>query len=142
MTNSMEDLDRLMVYRNLLAAEDHLDELYGNADAKQTEFLDGIKEETELARDMIMPEEADKHFHCLVKHYAAAYEGAREVYKVTKSDSDKIVLNMTHDLLDACLEKLWGHKLINCERCGVKEEDATGGIQEEDSGSIAGPINY
>lgn len=137
------EMDRLMVYQSLLAAENHCDEIiYGDVNFETKVFVEGIKNETEAARDMVMPEEADKDFHCLVKHYAAAYEGAREIFKVTKKLEDRTLMTMTHDLLVTCLEKLWGHKLINCERCGVKEEDATGGIQKEDSGSIAGPINY
>ena len=124
-----EDMDRLMVYRNLLAAEDHLDELYSKATVDECMFLDGIKNETEAARDMVMPKEINKEFHCLVKHYAAAYEGAREVYKVTKSTEDSAVVDMTRGLLNACLEKLWGRKLVTCERCGV--EDGTGDVQRE-----------
>lgn len=138
-----EDMDRLMVYQNLLAAENHCDEIiYGDVDADTKAFVEGIKNETEIARDMVMPEEADKHFHCLVKHYSPAYEGAREIFKVTKKEKDRTLMMMTHDLLVTCLEKLWGHKITTCERCGVKEENETGRIQEEDRTDVTGPINY
>ena len=138
-----EEMDRLMVYRNLLAAEDHCDEiLFGDKNLDTKVFVEGIKNETEIVRDMVMPQEADKDFHCLVKHYSAAYEGAREIFKVTKSDDDRTLMMMTRDLLVNCLEKLWGHKLITCERCGAKEEDESNGIQTEGSGSSSGPVDY
>lgn len=131
-----EEMDRLLVYRNLLAAEDHCDEIiYGDKDMDTKYFVEGIKSETEVARDMIMPKEENKDFHCLVKHYAAAYEAAREVFKISKKDEDRIVMMMCHDILSACLERLWGHKLVTCDRCGAKEEDGSVGIQKEDSGS-------
>ena len=129
-----EDLDRLLAYRNFLAAEDHLDELLGGTVPHEMEsYLMGVKNEIEYLRDDVMPKEANKDFHCLVKHVATAYEACREVAKATHYELDINRANATRDLLMSLLEKLWDRKVIKCERC----KDATRGIQDEGAGSAS-----
>lgn len=121
-----EDLDRLLAYRNFLAAEDHLDELlYSPSSSEELSFLTGLKNEIEYLRDDIMPKEVDKEFHCVVKHLSVAYEACREVAKVTHDELDINRANACRGLLITVLEKLWGRKVNKCERC------KDGGIQEE-----------
>ena len=133
-----EDLDRLLAYRNFLAAEDHLDELlYAPGTKEQEVFLTGLKNEIEYLRDDVMPKETDKDFHCIAKHLSLAYEACREVAKATHDELDINRANACRGLLTTVLEKLWGRKVITCERCGKKEEDAIRGIQNEDSGSAS-----
>lgn len=132
-----EDLDRLLAYRNFLAAEDHLDELlYGPKTIEEEAFLTGLKNEIEYLRDDVMPKEVDKNFHCVVKHLSLAYEACREVAKATHEDLDINRANACREILITVLEKLWGRKIVTCERCGVKEENGTGGIQEENTRSF------
>lgn len=119
-----EDLDRLLAYRNFLAAEDHLDELLGGASSLEEErFLEGIKNEIEYLRDDVMPKEVNKDFHCVVKHIATAYEACREVAKATHEELDINRARATRDLLITLLEKLWDRKVITCERCKLHGED-------------------
>ena len=126
-----EDLDRLLAYRNYLAAEDHLDELLSGVHTLEEErFLEGVKNEIEYLRDDVMPKEVNKDFHCVVKHVATAYEACREVAKATHDELDINRARATRDLLITLLEKLWDRKVITCERC----KDATRGIQTEGSG--------
>lgn len=118
-----ESMDRLLAYRNFLAAEDHLDELlYSPHNQEEQIFLDGVKEEIEQLRSVIMPEEVNKEYHCLVKHVATAYEACREVHKASELVDDLEIAKRTQTLLYELLEHLWGRKIVNCERCGVKEE--------------------
>ena len=129
-----EDLDRLLAYRNFLAAEDHLDELLGGVHSTEEEsFLTGIKNEVEYLRDDIMPKEVNKDFHCVVKHIATAYEACREVAKATHEDLDIERAKAVRSLLVTLLEKLWDRKIVTCERCMNYEPR---GVQTEDSGDI------
>lgn len=133
-----EDLDRLLAYRNYLAAEDHLDELLGGVHTLEEErFLEGVKNEIEYLRDDVMPKEANKDFHCVVKHIATAYEACREVAKATHDELDINRARATRDLLITLLEKLWDRKVITCERC----KDATRGIQIEGAGNASETID-
>lgn len=116
-----ESLDRLLAYRNFLAAEDHLEELYYDAASEdEQKFLEGIKNEVEYLRDDVMPAEVDKKYHCLVKHIATAYEACREVSKATHDELDLQRTKATQSLLRQLLERLWDRKVITCERCGVE----------------------
>lgn len=125
-----EDLDRLLAYRNFLAAEDHLDELlYSPESSEEQSFLTGIKNEIEFLRDDVMPKEINRDFHCVVKHLSTAYEACREVAKATHEDLDINRANACRGILISVLERLWGRKIITCERCHLH-----GGIQEESSG--------
>lgn len=136
-----EDLDRLLAYRNFLAAEDHLDELlYSPSTSEEKAFLQGIKNEIVYMRDDVMPAEVNKEYHCLVKHLATAYEACREVAKATQSDLDVYRAEGAQKILLRCLERLWGRKVITCERCG-KEDSESRGIQEESLGDIASTFN-
>lgn len=127
-----EDLDRLLAYRNFLAAEDHLDELlYSPATSEEQAFLTGLKNEIEYLRDDVMPKEVNKDFHCVVKHLSTAYEACREVAKATHDELDINRANACRGLLNTVLEKLWGRKITICERC------KDGRIQEEGAGDSA-----
>ncbi len=131
-----EDLDRLLAYRNFLAAEDHLDELlYSPATSEEQSFLTGLKNEIEYMRDDVMPREVNKDFHCIVKHLSIAYEACREVAKATHDELDINRANACRGLLNTVLEKLWGRKITTCERC------KDGRIQEEGSGDSAEAID-
>ena len=130
------DLDRLLAYRNLLAAEDHCDELYYSPfGIQEALYLDGIKDDLVDLRDRVMPAEAEPRYHCLVKHVATAYEALREVYKATGDEADRNNMNRAQSLLYSLLKKLWGHEVGLCERCKVKEEDGPRELQEEGAGS-------
>lgn len=132
-----EDLDRLLAYRNFLAAEDHLDELlYSPASSEELTFLTGLKNEIEYLRDDVMPTEVNKDYHCVVKHLSVAYEACREVAKATHDDLDINRANACRGLLNTVLEKLWGREITKCERCKLH-----GGIQEESAGDTAETIN-
>lgn len=129
-----EDLDRLLAYRNFLAAEDHLDELIGGIHSKEEgSFLMGIKNEIEYLRDDVMPKEVNKDYHCVVKHVATAYEACREVAKATHDELDINRARATRELLIGLLERLWGRRIITCERC----KDAARRVQAESAGDSA-----
>ena len=129
-----EDLDRLLAYRNFLAAEDHLDELIGGIHSQEEgNFLMGIKNEIEFLRDDVMPKEVNKDYHCVVKHVATAYEACREVAKATHNELDINRARATRDLLIGLLERLWGRRIITCERC----KDAARRVQAESAGDSA-----
>ena len=131
-----EDLDRLLAYRNFLAAEDHLDELLCSpASMEDKNFLTGIKNEVEYLRDDVMPKETNKDYHCVVKHLSAAYEACREVAKATHDELDINRANACRGLLTTVLERLWGRKIITCERC------KDGRVQEESTGNPAEAID-
>lgn len=129
-----ESMDRVLAYRNFLAAEDHLDEIISQATSsdERAELL-GIKWNIIYLRDDVMPKEVDKRFHCLAKHLATAYEACREVAKATNDELDVRRAETCQLLLTQTLEKLWGRKITTCERCGVKEDN--GRLQKESSGS-------
>lgn len=132
-----ESMDRVLAYRNFLAAEDHLDELLSQATSSdERAILNGIKWNIIYLRDDVMPKEVDKRFHCLVKHLATAYEACREVAKATNDELDVQRAETCQLLLTQALERLWGRKITTCERCGVKETD--GRVQEESSGDSTG----
>lgn len=132
-----EDLDRLLAYRNFLAAEDHLDELlYSPESSEEQSFLTGIKNEIEYLRDDVMPKEVNQDFHCVVKHLSTAYEACREVAKATHETIDIDRANACRGLLNTVLERLWGRKIITCERCKLHGEN-NGRIQEEGSRDTA-----
>lgn len=117
-----ESMDRVLVYRNLLAAEDHLDEVKDKLTTKDK--LDWVKQEKsaiETIRDQVMPEEADSDFHCYVKHLAIAYEGQREVAKATQSESDIELADMLRTFLRRGLSMLWDAEIEICGRCKTDE---------------------
>lgn len=112
------DMDAVMAYQNLLAAENHLDELIFRASDSEERFtLRAMLAETINLRDEIMPAEQDPTKHCLVKHYAAAYEGLRERWKDLRTDEAYLDKQHAYDLLVSSLEMLWGRSIITCERC-------------------------
>ena len=131
-----ETMDRLLVYRNLLCAEDHLDEIRDSAvSSDEVAEIDNIKFATEDLRSDTGFIEANSRYHCLVKHYSAAYEGAREVAKATHSESDREKARLTRSLLLWALEKLIGAKVKNCGRC--EEDNELNNTSREDNGGRA-----
>lgn len=115
-------MDRLLAYRNLLCAEDHIDEIRSSADSEELRKLEIFKRIIEHTRSALMPPEADKRYHCVVKHLATAYEAMREVYKVSDNELDDAHAIIIRDIMLECLERLWGYKPITCERCGNEGE--------------------
>lgn len=112
------DMDAVMAYRNYLAAEDHLDELIHRATtSEEKRDLEAMLDETIYIRDNIMPAESDATKHCLVKHYAAGYEGVRERWKDKRTEELYYLKKHAYDLLINALEMVWGRKIITCERC-------------------------
>lgn len=133
-----ETIDRYFAYRNLLACEDHLAELLmGPESAEERAMLEGMLNEVRYLRDDIIPDEANKKYHCIVKHLCAAYEAALEVSKATQEDLDALRANALRSLLYQAIEKLIGRKIVLCERCGVKEDHGIRGVQEENPGNLA-----
>lgn len=134
-----EDLDRLLAYRNFLAAEDHIDELlYSPSSSEEQALLTGLKNEIEYLRDGVMPKETDKNYHCVVKHLSTAYEACREVAKATHNELDINRANACRGLLNAVLEKLWGREITKCERCKfygrIQEKSADDSAETFDDG--------
>lgn len=128
-----EDLDRYLCYRNLLACEDHiLENLMGPESSEEGKYLRGMLNEIRYLRDDVIPKEANKKYHCIVKHLSLAYEAASEVAKATQEVLDDVRAEALRSLLYSALEKCLGRKIVICERCGVKEDH--GGIQEESTG--------
>jgi hypothetical protein len=126
-----ESMDRVLAYRNFLAAEDHLDELLSQASSSdERAILNGIKWNIIYLRDDVMPKEVNKDYHCVVKHVATAYEACREVAKATHDELDINRARATRDLLIGLLERLWGRRIITCERC----KDAARRVQAESAG--------
>lgn len=116
MTNS--DTDAVLAYRNFLAAEDHLDELIYHATSREEELrLKQMEHDTIFLRDSIMPPEVDSTKHCLVKHYATAYEAVRERWKALQTEELYWHKRLAYELLTDALEMLWGRKINICERC-------------------------
>lgn len=116
-------MDRLLAYRNLLCAEDHIDELRSSADAETLKKLDTYKHIIEGVRDQVMPPEANADYHCVVKHLSASYEAMREVAKTSGKDEDDANAIIVRDILLEFLELLWGYKPEKCERCKSNEHD-------------------
>lgn len=118
------DMDAVLAYRNLLAAEDHLDELIFRATSSEEKFiLRAMLADTVNLRDEIMPAEADSTKHCLVKHYAIAYEAIRERWKDLLTDELYWAKRHAYDLLVNALEMLWGRSIITCERCDYERKN-------------------
>lgn len=134
-------MDRLLIYRNLLAAEDHLDEMrLASTSNEELDWFQFEKQGLENIRDQVMPEEADSRFHCYVKHLSVAYEAAREVAKATHSDSDLELAEMIRYYLRRALEKLWDAEVEVCGRCkGDLDEQSR--VQTEDRGSSSSTID-
>ena len=117
-----ETMDRLLIYRNLLCAEDHIDEITDSA-TSSTELLElkNRKVALENIRSNLGFVEEEPRYHCLTKHLAVAYEAAREVAKATKSESDLETANLLRSFLKWSLEKLIGAPIENCGRCKENE---------------------
>lgn len=128
------DMDKWFAYRNLLCAEDHVTENLLRAESSEEKSaLEGQLQRVVYLRDAIMPPEADSRYHCIVKHLSIAYEALREAYKGSQDPEEGDILSQAYDTVIWALEKLWGRKIITCERCtGGKDE--TGRIQEEGRG--------
>lgn len=132
------DMDRLLAYRNYLAAEDHLDELINKAESSDEKIaLRILKAEVIICRDRIMPEEKDSRYHCLVKHLATAYEACREVCKAENTADNNAVMSLTYEALIDALQRLWGRDIEICERC---KKDESGRVQEESSADAPATI--
>lgn len=132
-----ETMDRYLCYRNLLALEDHILELLMSPeDSEERELLLGFLNEVRYNRDDVLPDEKNKKYHCVVKHLSTAYEAALEVAKATQEDIDfcraEVLRSMLYDAISKCLDR----KVIVCERCGVKEENGTRGVQTENTRSF------
>ena len=131
------DLDKVLAYRNFLAAEDHLDEIMSNPESSEERaFCTMLKGSIINLRDRIMPAEKNPQFHCVVKHLATAYEACREVAKQDDSAEADENSRLAYELLVYALEKLWDREVITCERC---KKD--GRIQTEDGSSSTSTID-
>lgn len=118
-----ETMDRMLVYRNLLCAEDHIDEIFDAArSSDEVEMLRNWKTAIEGVRSSLGFKEVDHRYHCLTKHLALAYEAAREVAKATHSESDFETARLLRSYLVMSLERLLGAKIENCARCKEKHE--------------------
>lgn len=118
-----ETMDRLLVYRNLLCAEDHIDEIMDSATSQaELQDLKNYKLAIEGVRSSLGFVEEEPRYHCLTKHLAVAYEAAREVAKATHSESDLETANLLRSYLRWSLEKLIGAPIENCGRCKEKHE--------------------
>lgn len=134
-----ETMDRMLAYRNILCAEDHLDELILAAtNLKELEELSNYKVALEGVRSKIGFAEEDERFHCLNKHLAVAYEAAREVAKETRSSEDKELASLLGSYSKWALEKLIGSHIEFCGRCkkelnGIGTKTATRGSDDDSS---------
>lgn len=118
-----ETMDRLLVYRNLLCAEDHIDEILDSArSSDELQDLKNYKLAIEGVRSTLGFVEVDSRYHCLTKHLAVAYEAAREVAKATHSESDRETANLLRSYSRWSLEKLIGAPIENCGRCKEQHE--------------------
>ena len=118
------DMDRLLVYRNLLAAIDHLEEINNRGGTGHEVYkAQSLRAGCIFLQDRVMPEEKNPNFHCVVKHLATAYEGAREVAKATRTPDDEANAGLIYDLLVDALGELWGRKVTLCERCHDGQEN-------------------
>lgn len=118
-----ETMDRLLVYRNLLCAEDHIDEIMDSATSSaELQELKNWKTAIEGIRSSLGFIEEEPRYHCLTKHLAVAYEAAREVAKATHSESDFERATLLRSYLKWSLEKLIGAPIENCGRCKEKHE--------------------
>lgn len=130
-----ETMDRLLVYRNLLCAEDHIDEIMDSVtSSNELQELKNYKTAIEGVRSNLGFIEEDSRYHCLTKHLAIAYEAAREVAKATHSESDLETATVLRSYLKWSLEKLIGAPIKNCGRCKEKHEQRT----EDEQGELQG----
>lgn len=126
------DMDKLLAYRNFLAAEDHLDELINKAENSDEKFkFEMLQVTVEALRSHVMPPEVDPRLHCVVKHLSVAYEACREINKAERTEQHGNLQSICYEALTDALELLWGRKINVCERCTY----GTGRVQEEDTGS-------
>lgn len=131
------DMDALLMYRNLLAAEDHLEELDFRAeDSASQATAKGIMYDTITLRDRVMPPEVNPEYHCVVKHLAAAYEASREIWKAKKDLHSWWNKKYAYDLLCDALSELWGRRIMKCERCTNGDERNTESSGEHTSGGV------
>lgn len=135
-------MDRVFVYKHLLATEDHIEEnLEAPMSIDEENFLEGLLAYVRYLRDEIMPEEVNPRYHCIAKHLSAVAMGLSEIAKATEDNLDMAHSETARSTLVEVLEKLWGRKIYTCERCGVKEADEPDGIQTEDRGSVTETID-
>lgn len=131
-----ETMDRLLMYRNLLCAEDHIDEIMDSATSSdELKLLKNWKVALEGIRSNIGFIEEEPRYHCLTKHLAVAYEAAREVAKATHSESDFERANLLRSYLRWSLEKLIGAPIENCGRCKEKHEQRNENEQTASGGA-------
>ena len=124
-----ETMDRLLAYRNLLCAEDHLDEIIDSAHTSgEADSLKNLRIAIEGIRSNLGFIEVDPRYHCLTKHLATAYEAAREVAKATHSESDRATADLLRTYLRVSLEKLIGAPIENCGRCKTEEQNESGNV--------------
>lgn len=118
----VETMDRLLIYRNLLCAEDHIDEITDSATTSdELKSLKDYKLAIEGVRSTLGFVEVDSRYHCLTKHLAVAYEAAREVAKTTHSERDYEIASLLRSYLKWSLEHLIGAEIENCGRCKGEE---------------------
>lgn len=120
-------MDRMMVYRNLLAAEDHLRELLNAADDYETtSYVHDTLHSIQNIRSNINFPEVNTKYHCLNKHLAAAAEAAAEVAKFTNDAWDNEVARLLAAHSRKVLEKLIDKEIETCGRCKTDTEAETG----------------
>lgn len=119
-----EVMDRLLEYRNLLCAEDHLFELLNAAKSKEelAELRDKLVSVMNVRKEIGFIE-SDPNFHCVNKHLAVASEAAREVWTATRSEEDLEFALVLASLSKWSLERLIGREIKVCGRCHSEEED-------------------
>lgn len=131
-TAPAETMDRVLIYRNLLCAEDHIDEVSDSVTSMQElEYLKDMKLAIESVRSTLGFDEVDRRYHCLTKHLAVAYEAAREVAKVTHNESDFERAALLRNYLRISLEHLLMKKIVNCGRCKEKYEQHNTSTQDD-----------
>lgn len=119
------EMDLVLAYKNLLAAEDHLREIMqGGIQSKDFEFFDDLLKRLEDLRSSIMPQEVDPRFHCITKHLCSASIALDEVAKNYHGKGDSVseakyalYSERGRRLLNDVLGQLWGHDIENCGRC-------------------------
>lgn len=135
-----ETMDRLLAYRNLLCAEDHLDEIMDSATSSdELQDLKNLKIAIEGVRSTVGFKEVEPRYHCLTKHLAVAYEAAREVAKASHSESDFETAGLLRSYLKWSLEHLIGAKIENCGRCKEEHEQRIENEQDADGSQSREP---
>lgn len=114
-----ETTDRLVVYRNLLLAEDHLEEMLDTAQTKEElEWMENVLKAIQGFRSAyVRGKEKDDRFHCLMKHMAAAYEASREVEKISGDAQDRAHRDAFRQIYRMVAERVYGGKVNLCARC-------------------------